>query len=49
MATKFITPVIALALLIMFSLVGKPPEEKGLMSWKKNLHQLTFAEEELLP
>ena len=45
MAMKFVTPVIALALLVIAS-VGKPPEEKSLLSRRKNARQLIFAEEE---
>ena len=46
MATKFVAPVIALALLVIASSVGKLPGEKSLLSQRKNLRQLMFAEEE---
>ena len=35
MATKFVAPVIALALLVITFSVGKPPGEKGLFSRRK--------------
>ena len=46
MATKFVAPVIALALLVIVSSVGKPPGEKSLFSRRKNSRQFMFAEEE---
>ena len=46
MATKFVAPVIALALLVIVSSVGKPPVEKSLFSRRKNSRQFMFAEEE---
>ena len=46
MATKFVAPVIALALLVIVSSVGKPPVEKSLFSRRKNSRQSMFAEEE---
>ena len=49
MATKFVALVIALALLVIASSVGKPPGEKGLFSQRKNPRQLMFAEEESQP
>ena len=45
MATKFVAPVIALALLVIASSVGKLPGEKSL-SQRKNPRKLMFAEEE---
>ena len=46
MATKFVALVIALALLVIASSVGKLPGEKSLFSQRKNPRQLMFAEEE---
>ena len=42
MATKFVAPVITLALLVFTFSVGKPLREKGLFSWRKNLHQYSI-------
>ena len=46
MATKFVAPVIALALLVITFSAGKPPGEKRLVFSAENLHQLMFTEEE---
>ena len=46
MTMKFVAPVIALALLVIASSVGKPLGEKSLLSQRKNPRQLMFAEEE---
>ena len=46
MAIKFIAPVIAFALLVIASSVGKPPGEKSLFYRRKNPRQLMFVEEE---
>ena len=46
MAMKFVASVFALALLLIAFSVGKPPEEKSLLSRRKNPRQLMFAEEE---
>ena len=46
MATKFVAPVIALALIVIASSVGKLPVEKSLLSQRKNPRKLMFAEEE---
>ena len=46
MAMKLVALVIALALLVIASSVGKPPEEKSLLSRRKNPRQPMFAEEE---
>ena len=49
MATKFVAPVIALALLVIASSVGKLSGEKSLLSQRKNPRQLMFAEEDSQP
>ena len=45
MATKFVAPVIALALLVITFSFGKPPGEKRLVFTAENLHRLMFTEE----
>ena len=47
MATKFVAPVIASALLVITFSVGEPLEKKGLFSRRKTPLQLMFVEEEL--
>ena len=49
MATKFVAPVTALALLVIASSVGKLSGEKSLLSQRKNPRQLMFAEEDSQP
>ena len=44
MAAKFLAPVIALALLVIASSVGKLPGEKSLLSQRKIPCQLMFGE-----
>ena len=46
MATKFVAPVIALALLVIASSVGKLSGKKSLLSQRKNPRQRMFAEED---
>ena len=48
MAAKFIAPVIALALLVIASSVGKLPGEKSLLSQRKIPCQLMFGEKRAL-
>ena len=49
MATKFVAPVTALALLVIASSVGKLSGEKSLLSQRKNPRQLMFAEDDSQP
>ena len=48
MAAKFLAPVIALALLVIASSVGKLPGEKSLLSQRKIPCQLMFGEKRAL-
>ena len=46
MTTDFVAPVLALALHVIASSVGKPPREKSLFFPEEKPRQLIFAEEE---